>query len=88
MKTVVYETQEPLRQTERFIAWLTEEYHIKVKRKLTGETKTVFLPVYFFGETAQGARDRALAFWDVETAKKQAHKERGKTLARSKKVKP
>ena len=83
MKVVIYETDDPLREGERFIAWLTEERAIVDKdRKKTGETKTVFLPVYFFGETYLDAAKRASAFWNDEKAKKAAREARGKALGK------
>ena len=46
------------------------------------------LPVYFMAETAEGARNRAIAFWNDENAKKEAKAERGRKLglARRKKL--
>ena len=86
-KVVLYEATEPLRDSERWIAWLTEDRAIVNKDgKKTGDTKTVFLPVYFFGESYLGARDRALAFWDDKKAKKVAKAERGRKLGRSKSI--
>ena len=85
MRVVTYETAAPLRSGERWIAWLTEDRAVVNKDgKKTGETKTVFLPVYFFGESYLGARERALAFWDDEKAKKVAKAERCRQLGRSK----
>ena len=82
---VLYEAAEPLRNRERWIAWLTEDRAVVDKQgKKTGEIKTVFLPVYFFGESYLDARNRALAFWDDKKAKKAARAERGKKLGRSK----
>lgn len=84
MRVVTYETDDPLREGERFIAWLTEERAIVDKdHKKTGETKTVFLPVYFFGESHIAATQRASAFWDDEKAKNEARKERGRKLGQS-----
>ena len=84
MKIVTYMSNEPLRDGERWIAWLTEEQSIVDKDgKKTGETKTVFLPVYFFGAGYQSAYDRALAFWKGEKAKKAAKVERGRKLGQS-----
>lgn len=77
MRVVTYETDDPLRENERFIAWLTEERAIVDKdRKRTGQTKTVFLPVYFFGESHIAATQRASAFWNDERAKKAAKSDR------------
>ena len=53
---VLYETTEPLRDGERWIAWLTEDRAVIDKQgKKTGGAKTVFLPVYFFGESYLGS---------------------------------
>ncbi len=71
MKIVLYESNEPLREGERWIALLTEEQFITIDGNPTGETKTVFLPVYFFGSGSGVAHDRAMAFWQGEKAKKQ-----------------
>ena len=80
-KVITYSTQEPLREGERWIAWLTEDRAVVDKDgKKTGEAKTVFLPVYFFGDTYITARERALAFWDDEKAKAAAKTERGRKL--------
>lgn len=87
MKTVLYETGNPLRPGERWICWLTEERTLIDKdRKPTGETKTVFLPVYFFGEGPMVAEERALAFWNDEKAKATAKKERGRALGASRRA--
>ena len=45
--------------------------------------KTAFLPVDFFGWGYLSTRDRVLAFWDYEKAKKAAMVERGRNLGRS-----
>jgi hypothetical protein len=83
MKIVVYETDDALREGEEFIAWLTEERAVVDKdRKKTGRFKTVFLPVYFFGESHIEATQRALAFWEDEKAKAAAKSERGRALGR------
>ena len=84
-KVVLYEATDPLRKGERWIAWLTEDRAVVDEPgKKTGDIKTVFLPVYFFGESYLGARDRALAFWDDKNARKVARAERCRKLARSK----
>lgn len=84
MKTVLYDTSEPLRESERWICWLTEERAVVDKQgKKTGETKTVFLPVYFFGERPEIAQERAWAFWNDEKAKNEAQKERGRKVGQS-----
>ena len=85
MRVVTYETADPLRSGERWIAWLTEDRAVVDKDgKKTGDIKTVFLPVYFFGESHLGARERALAFWDDKKAKKVARTELCRKLGRSK----
>jgi len=85
MRIITYESDDPLREGERFIAWLTEErFTLDKDRKRTGEVKTVFLPVYFFGESHIAATQRASAFWQDENAKKAAQKERGRKLGLSK----
>ena len=87
MKTVLYESELPVRESERWLCWLTEEKHLVDKEgKRTGETKTAFLSVYFFGESAKVAQDRALTFWDDEKAKALAQTERGRKLGLSRKV--
>ena len=54
-RVVLYEATEALREGERCIAWLTEDRAVVNKLgKKTGDTKTVFLPVYFFGESYPG----------------------------------
>lgn len=84
MRVVTYETDDPLREGERFIAWLTEDQAIVDKQgKKTGKTKTAFLPVYFFGESHVAATQRASAFWDYEKAKAAAKTERGRKLGQS-----
>ncbi len=84
MKIVLYETNAPLREGERWIAWLTEEQAIVDKdRQRTGETKLAFLPVYFFGDTYITAQERALAFWNDEKAKAAGRTERGRKLGQS-----
>ncbi len=83
MKVVVYESAMPLRGNEKFLAWLTEDRAVVDKKgNKTGEVKTCFLPVYFFGETGHDARERALAFWDDKKAKKAALEARGKVVGK------
>lgn len=65
-----------------FITFLARYLPVKVKGKLTGESKLDILPVRFIGPSRVVAEDRAMAFWHDETSKKQASKERGKTISR------
>ena len=58
MRTVIYETAAPIRENERFVAFLTAD--------------NALLPVRFCASTALGAQNAANAFWQAEIAKKQA----------------
>ena len=60
IRIVVYETTEPLRPDERFLAFVTDGSSV--------------LPVRFMSASADGAREAAIAFWITETAKNAAKK--------------
>ncbi len=83
MRIVIYESAEPLTLGERFMAFLVQEAQPDGN---ADSYRSCLLPVRFTAETALGARNRALAFWDDETAKATARKERGKALGKSRRV--
>jgi hypothetical protein len=77
MRVVLYESSEALRTDERFMAFLVSD------PSPSGDavsSHSCLLPVRFCSGTAQGAQERALAFWDVETSKKRQKQERGDAL--------
>lgn len=76
---VTYESQEPLSEGSRFLTF------IKIpKSKPKGFCRS---PVYFEGESYQSSREKAIAFWDDETAKLKASRERIDKLNASKRKK-
>ena len=82
-RIITYETSEPLRPSERHCACFVETVHVTVNHKRTGETTERLLPVVFYGETAEIARNNAVAFWHDEKAKKAAQAERARSLAKT-----
>jgi len=73
----------------KYLCWITQRAVVRDKnRKPTGEFKTVFLPVYFTGQSYDEAKDRAIAFWNDEKGKEAARKERGRKLGQSRKIPP
>lgn len=70
MKVIIYEAASPLRQPERFIAFLVME-----GRK---PGQSCLSTVHFYGATAEIAENSARAFWKDETEKAAALKERGR----------
>jgi len=83
MRVVVYQSADPLSETERFLAFLSEEVALTENGKKTGMTAMRLLPVRFAGETALAAENRAMAFWNDEIAKALAKAERGRALGLS-----
>ncbi len=81
VETVLYESKNPLREDERFIAFLVGEVYVTEKNKKTGEKRNELLPVRFSSSEGGVAEDKARAFWHYETAQKQAKIDRGKKLA-------
>ena len=82
--TIVYECNGTVvvgNDIPKYLCWITQQAIVKDKQgKPTGAFKTVFLPVYFKGETAKTARQAAIAFWHDEKAKEAAKKARGKAV--------
>lgn len=70
IETVVYEAVDAAMPADRFMAFIMHEENGR-KRRST---------VYFRADTAQGARDVAIAFWNDANAKKVAMAERGRKL--------
>jgi hypothetical protein len=85
ISTVLYESAEPLVPGERFMAGLVQLVDERgANRKLTGNKVKVHLPMAFYAETADGAINRALAFWHDEKTKAEAKSERMRQLHKSK----
>ena len=73
--------------SERFMAFLLQEVSVvDAKGRKTGEQKIIMLPVRFMADSAEGARNKAIAFWQDEIAKERAKKERGADLGNSRKA--
>jgi hypothetical protein len=70
ISTMVFEAVDPIPASDRFMAFLVQGTY----------SQTSLLPVYFRSETADGARIRAITFWDDEKARARAMAERGKKL--------
>jgi hypothetical protein len=77
MRVVLYESSEPLRADERFMAFLVSD---TPQNGNAVSSHSCLLPVRFCAGTAQGAHERALRFWDDETAKERQKRERGEAL--------
>ena len=73
--TVVYQALDTTKPSDRFMAFLTS-------------TETGLLPVYFRAEIVESARNRAIAFWNDENARKAALLERGRKLGEARRKKP
>ena len=73
--TVVYQALDTTKPSDRFMAFLIS-------------TETGLLPVYFRAATAEGARSRAIAFWNDEKAKAAALAERCRKLGEARRKKP
>lgn len=71
---------------EQFVAFLFNAVPLIVGGKKTSEFAAAFLPVRFMGDSYETARNKAIAFWESETAKAAAKKEQGRKagLARRK----
>ena len=81
--TVVYQSVDDVPEKERFMSFLTQEVAVRdAKGKKTGETRIERLPIHFTAESAEGARNTAIAFWQGEIAKEQAKKGRGVLLGK------
>ncbi len=76
--TVVYEAVDATKPSDRFMAYLAQGV----------DGQNGLLPIYFMAETAEGARNRAIAFWDDENAKKAAKAERGRKLGLARRKSP
>jgi hypothetical protein len=73
LRTVVYEALDATKPSDRFMAYLVQG----------ADGQNGLLPVCFRAETAEGARNRAIAFWNDEKAKKAAMAERGRKLGKA-----
>lgn len=83
MDTIVYETAAPLKDGERFMAFLVQQVSERdSKGRKTGQAISIMLPVRFMAGSAEDARNKAIAFWNDETAKKRAQEERGRALGK------
>jgi hypothetical protein len=83
--TALYESDNPIAPEKRFCAFLVREADEVKDREKTGRKVKEHLPVAFYAETGNAARDKAIQFWNDETAKAKAKAERGKILSKSKK---
>lgn len=86
--TVIYRSANPLSPAKEYLAFLVVEANEIVDRKKTGRKVKDTLSVVFYGTTPEGARDKAIAFWEEETAKAKARVERGKKLGESRRKSP
>jgi 2,4-dienoyl-CoA reductase-like NADH-dependent reductase (Old Yellow Enzyme family) len=77
IRTVVYEALDATKPSDRFMAYLAQG----------ADGQNGLLPVRFMSETAEGARNRAIAFWNDEKAKKAAMVERGRKLGEARRKK-
>ena len=80
MRIVVYQTAEPLRPSEKFMAFLVTGNTAPLEGGGGVSSHSCLLPVRFCAETAQGARELALAFWDEEIAKERSRRSRALLL--------
>jgi hypothetical protein len=79
--TVLYESDNPITPERRFCAFLVRD----IEEKKTGRKVKDQLPVIFYAATGNAARERAIQFWETETAKAKAKAEHGKKLGQSRK---
>ena len=84
IETVIYQSDNPVYPGRKFAAFIVKWVDEVVDHKKTGQKIKNQLPVIFYGTTAEQAHERAMTFWDEETAKAKAKTERGKALAKRK----
>ena len=77
MRVVLYETKAPLRPDQKYLAFLVSETPTGANAV---SSHSCLLPVRFCAETGQGARGRALAFWNDEIARERQKVERCRLL--------
>jgi hypothetical protein len=79
---VTYRLDTELSDAPSYITYLCHYVALREKRKQTGDMVLEILPVYFPGPSRDVAEANAKAFWDDETAKAKASKERGEALGK------
>ena len=87
LTTALYESEAPINPARKFCAFLVRDVTEVKDGKRTGNIVKEHLPLAFYAATGEEATRKAIQFWDDETAKERARKERGRALAKQKTAK-